>query len=63
MNKVVKILMERNGMTETEALTLLTHTRNEIDVALADNDYSLVEDIIYCDLGLEMDYIAEILLL
>ena len=61
MNRVVKILMNRDGMSETEANSLLQSVRNEIDEAFTDNDYQLVEDIIYCDLGLEMDYVVDIL--
>lgn len=61
MNNVVRILMNRDGMSESEANELLSNVRQEIDVALQDNDYSLVEVIIYSDLGLELDYLIDII--
>ena len=61
LNKVVKILMSRDNMTQEEAEHLLKNVREEIDEVLADGDYESVEDIIYTELGLEMDYIFDIL--
>lgn len=61
INKVVKILMSRDNMSQAEAEHILQNVRAEIDEALADNDYELVEDIVYTELGLEMDYIFDIL--
>ena len=57
MNKVVKILMERDGMTKNEAEELIDKTREEILAA----DPFEAEDIIIDMLGLEMDYIFDIL--
>lgn len=61
MNRVVKILMRRDNMTEAEALDLITTTKEDIEIAMEDGDYDLVEDIMMDDLGLEMDYIFDIL--
>lgn len=61
LNKVVEILMSRDNMSQAEAEHVLQNVRNEIDEALADSDYELVEDIVYAELGLEMDYIFDIL--
>lgn len=57
MNRVVKILMDRDGITRKEAEELIEETRDEI---LA-NDSSYVDDIILNNLGLEPDYIMDIL--
>lgn len=57
MNRVVKILMDRDGITRKEAEELIEETREEI---LA-NDSSYVDDIILNNLGLEPDYIMDIL--
>lgn len=57
MNRVVKILMERDGMTQKEAEELVNEAREEI---LA-SDPQEVEDIILDVLGLEPDYIMDIL--
>ena len=61
MNKVVEILMRRDGLTETEARTYLSEVQSEIDEALASGDFTLVEDIVASELGLEMDYIPDIM--
>lgn len=59
MNKVVEVLMRRDGMSEEDAADLLKQTREEINEVV--DDYEAVEDIIASNLGLEMDYIFDIL--
>lgn len=59
MNKVVEILMQRDSMTQEEAGDLLIQTRQELDDCNYDIEES--EDIISSNLGLEMDYILDIL--
>jgi len=62
INKVVEILMSRDNMTRSEAESLLDSVRAEInDVLECGGDYDEIEDIMYCELGLEMDYIHDIL--
>lgn len=53
MNKVVKILMERDGLTEKEAKDLV----NECREALEEGNLEAIQDY----LGLEDDYIFDIL--
>jgi hypothetical protein len=53
MNRVVKILMKRDGLTKEEAMELIEECREEIEMG---NDYAL-EDV----LGLEDDYLLDIL--
>ena len=57
MNKVVKILMERDGMTKSDAEELINETIEEI----LTGDPFEAEDIMLNMLGLEMDYIFDIL--
>lgn len=57
MNEVVKILMDRDEMTRKEAEELVNETREEI---LAANPWEM-EEIILDNLGLEPDYIFDIL--
>ena len=61
MNRVVKILMERDGYSKENAYDLVNEVRAEMQEAIADGDYELAEDIIMGDLGLEPDYIFDIL--
>lgn len=57
MNKIIKILIERDGMTREDAMELIDETREEI---LASDPWE-VEDILMDNLGLEPDYIFDIL--
>jgi hypothetical protein len=58
MNQVVEILMNRDGCTQEEAEQRLAECRALCEESL---NYLEVEDIIASELGLEMDYIFDIL--
>lgn len=56
MNEIIKILMNRDGLTYEEAREEYEITQEEILESIADG-YGDVEDILLGNLGLEMDYI------
>lgn len=56
-NKVVRILMERDGMTRAEA----EETVEEVREMISEADPWEAEDIIADELGLELDYIFDII--
>ena len=56
-NEVIRILMERDEMTEVEAKERLEEVREMLAYA----DPYEVEDIVADELGLELDYIFDIL--
>jgi hypothetical protein len=56
-NEVIRILMERDGLSRDEAEETLEEVREMISEA----DPWEVEDILADELGLEMDYIFDIL--
>lgn len=60
MNNVVAILMKRDRMSRAEAVALVTEVREMIEDA--GGDYDEAEQIMIDELGLEMDYIFDILL-
>lgn len=61
MNKIVSILMTRDGISENEAQNILDDCRSEIDDVLnMGGGYDEVEDIVKYFLGLEMDYLFDI---
>ena len=62
MKSVKQILMDRDGMTSEEADELIEAVKEDINFAAECGDYELAEDIMLGDLGLEMDYIFELLL-
>lgn len=55
------ILMNRDGLTEAEAVDVMNATREEVYDAIYGGDFDLAEDIFTGDLGLEMDYIFDLL--
>lgn len=61
MNRVVKILMERDGMTEEEAREEVAYCRELMNEAIANGDLFEVEEILLDTLGLEPDYIFDII--
>lgn len=60
MERIIKILMERDGETREDAIDIIKSVKEELEFAIEENDMMLVEDIMYGDLGLEMDYIFDI---
>lgn len=57
-NEVVRILMERDGLTKEEAKERIEEVREMISEA----DPWEAEDILADELGLEMDYIFDIIM-
>lgn len=62
MSEIEKVLMRRDGMTEREAKKYFREVREEVLSAIDEGDYDLAEDIMSGDLGLEMDYIVDLLI-
>lgn len=57
MNRVVAILMKRDGINEADAIELVKETKEE----LLNSDTFFPDDIIWNNLGLEPDYLMDIL--
>lgn len=60
-NRVVRILMHRDGLTEKEAVSRVKDTASEIYDAIEGTSCMDPEDIMMEELGLEPDYIFDIL--
>ena len=61
MNAIQNTLIERDGLDEAEAVDVMNATREEVYNAIYYGDFDLAEDIFTGDLGLEMDYIFDLL--
>jgi len=61
MNRITEILIERDGMTREEAKSEISRVRDDMMSALEDGDMFLAEDIFLDDLGLELDYLIDML--
>lgn len=59
MNKIIEILMRRDGMTYDEARNAYEDCRAEIYDALDGTSCIDPEEILASELGLELDYIFE----
>ena len=59
MNKVVAILTKRDGNTQAEAESRVRETK--MMIASCDGNHEDAEEIMYEELGLEMDYLMDVL--
>ena len=57
MNETIRTLMSRDGISEEEATEMFNNTLEMIESS--SYSYDEVEDILACELGLEMDYIHD----
>ena len=61
MDRIVKILMKRDNLSKEEAISIMKETAEEINEAIDNEDFDLAEDILMDNLGLEPDYLEDIL--
>lgn len=61
MNRVVRILMERDDMTRSEAEERVAEVQELLEDAVNAGSYNQAEDILADELGLEMDYIFDLI--
>lgn len=60
--QVIDILVQRDGMTRTEAIDLCETVADQVAEKIGDpDDYYQIEELLADELGLEMDYIMEFL--
>jgi hypothetical protein len=61
MEKIINILMKRDGLSFEEARRQCEDTVAEVRMAIASGDFLLAEELMMSDLGLEPDYLMDIL--
>lgn len=61
MERVVKLIMKRDDLSYEDAKTEVSNTVDEMYEALESGDSELVEEILMNNLGLEPDYIPQLL--
>lgn len=57
MNVIIKILMERDGMTRAEAIEAYRETKSELMDAISGTSILDPEEVLIGELGLEFDYL------
>lgn len=60
MNRVIKILMQRDEMTKDEAMELINDVKEAMMDCIESGNYMEAEDIFTSELGLEPDYIIDL---
>ena len=60
-SKIIDIIVERDGLTKEEARDLVNETREMIIEAASEGNYTECDQIMADQLGLEPDYIMDIL--
>ena len=58
---IVNILVNRDNISKREAIKLIKETRDEIYEAIYNNDYVTPDEILMDNLGLEPDYLFDII--
>lgn len=58
---IVNILVNRDNISKREAIKLIEETRDEIYEAIYNNDYVAPDEILMNNLGLEPDYLFDII--
>jgi nucleoid DNA-binding protein len=61
MERVVRLIMKRDGLSYEDAKTEVSNTVDEMYEALESGDSEQVEEILMDNLGLEPDYIPQLL--
>lgn len=61
MERIIKILMDRDDMSREEAIELINDVKEMMQKAIEDGSYMEAEEIFEDELGLEPDYIFDIL--
>lgn len=60
-NNLIELLMRRDNISRNEAIEMLFTCKEDLERAVDDGNYNEVDDIIMDDLGLEPDYLFDIL--
>ena len=61
MEELINILMKRDGLSFEEARRQCEDTVTEVRMAVSSGDFLLAEELMMSDLGLESDYLMDIL--
>ena len=61
MNKIIEILINRDGMNEQEAIEYFNDVQEEAYELIEEGRLLNIEELILSDLGLEPDYIFDLI--
>ena len=61
MDNITEVLMRRDGLSEEDAKAEVENFKEDIEDSIMSGDLDSIEDALMCDLGLEPDYLIDIL--
>lgn len=61
LSEIIRILMQRDGLSKTEAVETVKNFMEENSQLIENGDYDALEEALMGDLGLEPDYIEELI--
>jgi hypothetical protein len=61
-NEVVKVFMERDGMSELEAQGLFNEIMDDVQSMMDEWDFIGAEEVFMSETGLELDYLLNVLM-
>ena len=62
MDNITKVLMRRDGISEEDAIREVEDFKTDIEDSIMSGDLEDIEDALMNDLGLEPDYLLDILM-
>ncbi len=62
MKEIVMILMKRDSISKEDAIALVKETMGNVRECIEEGDFEAAEDIFTSELGLEPDYLMNLLL-
>lgn len=61
LSEIIRILMQRDGLSKAEAVETVKNFMEENSQLIENGDYDALEEALMGDLGLEPDYIEELI--
>ena len=61
MEEIIETVMEQEGLTRKEAIRFVKEVRTRLRKAVASGSYDEAEEILSGELGLEMDYLFDLI--
>ncbi len=62
MKEIVAILMRRDGLSKEEAIAAVKDTMTSVRECIEEGDFEAAEDIFTSELGLEPDYLINVIM-
>lgn len=62
MKEIIAVLMQRDGLSKEDATTVIKETMRAVRECINEGDFEAAEDIFTSELGLEPDYLLNLIM-